>query len=101
MGPGDRVHAGALLTSGVHDFAEAEGDEVLVWLDVADVLAVLHVERESPTYDRFERRRAVPDDAVQAFSNLAILCGSLAELGEDGRVTLLREHVVRPPSSLG
>ncbi len=29
-GPRDRVHVGALLASGVHDFAEAECDEVLV-----------------------------------------------------------------------
>src|SRR5438128_4448762 len=66
-GPRDRVHVGALLTSGVHAFAEAECDEVLIRFDVAYVLAVLHVERESPAYDRFERRRALPDDVVQAF----------------------------------
>src|SRR5262245_50160080 len=84
---------GALLASRVHDFAEAECDEVLVRFDVADVLAVLHVERKSPAHDRLERWRALADDAVQAFSNVPILCGGIAELGEDGRVALLREHV--------
>src|SRR5262249_25137551 len=92
-GPRDRVHVDALLASGVQDFAEAECDEVLVWFDVADVLAILHVKRQSPAYDRFERRCALPDDAVQLFSNLPILCGGIAELGKHGCVALLREHV--------
>src|SRR6266496_3659855 len=52
--PRDGVYVGAFLASGVHDFAEAECDEVLVHFDVADVLAVLHVERESPADDRLE-----------------------------------------------
>src|SRR4029453_9657636 len=43
----------------------------------------------------FERRRALPDDVVQAFSNLPIRCGGIAQLGEDGRGALLREHVSR------
>src|SRR4029453_13706971 len=92
-GPRDRVHVGAFLASGVYDFAEAECDEVLFRFDVADVLAVLHVERQSPAHDRFERWRALADDAMQAFSNVPIRCGGIAELGEDGRVALLREHV--------
>src|SRR5262245_22251968 len=95
--PGDGVHVDTLLTSGVHYFAEPERDEVLVYFDVADVLAVLHVERKPPPYDRFERRRALPDDVVQALADLPVLDRGITELGEYGRVTLLREHVLRPP----
>lgn len=51
-GPRDRVHVGVLFTSGVHNVAKAERDEVLIRFDVADVLAVLDVERETSAYDR-------------------------------------------------
>jgi hypothetical protein len=46
------VHVGVLFTSGVHNVAKAERDEVLIRFDVADVLAVLDVERETSAYDR-------------------------------------------------
>jgi hypothetical protein len=32
---------------------------------------------------------------VQAFSNLAVLSGGIAELGEDRRIALLREHLAQ------
>ena len=38
-------YVGTLLAGGVHVFPEAECDEILVGFDVADVLAVLNVER--------------------------------------------------------
>jgi hypothetical protein len=34
---------------------------------------------------------------VQAFADLPVLGRGVTELGEYSRVTLLREHVIRPP----
>ena len=87
------MHAGALLPGGIHVFTEAECDEILTRFYVADILAVFYIEQESPAYDGFQRRGAIPDQVVQAFSNLPILRGGFTELGKDGRITFLCEHI--------
>src|SRR5690606_3449895 len=89
----DGVHVGALVPRGVYHLTEAEHDEVFVRLDVANVLAVLHIERQPPAHDRLERRRILPDDGVQSLSDLPIRCWSLADLSEYGRVASFREHI--------
>src|SRR5205823_3834754 len=95
--PHDGVHVDTLLTCGVQGFTKAERDEVLARFDVADVLAVIHIEREPPAYDRFQRRRVLPYESVETLANLPVLRGGFTEFGEDGRIALLREHVFRPP----
>ena len=91
--PHDRVHMGTVLTCRFESFAKAESDEVLARFDVADVLAVTHIERESPAYDRLQRWRVLPYESVQTLSNLPVLCGGFTEFGEDGRVAFLRKRV--------
>src|SRR5690606_41950095 len=67
---------------------------------VAGVLAVLDIEREPPAHDRLERRRALPEDVVQPFSDLPIRLGGIGDLRQDGFVTLLLEHGLDPPCRL-
>src|SRR6185312_6181485 len=95
--PDDWVHVDALFAGRIDCFPEAEGDEVLAYLDVADVLAVFHIERQSPAHDRLQGRRALTDDAVQALAEGPVFRGSCAELGEDGGIAFLGEHAFYPP----
>src|SRR5690606_18914300 len=93
----DRMHVRSLLTRRVHGFTEAEREVVLIRLDVANVLAILRIKGKPPTNDGLQRRRALPDDIVQAFGDLPILHGSTVQFGENRCVTFFCEHMYRSP----
>lgn len=88
---------GALFSCRIDDFAEAEGQIVLVRLDVADVLAVSHVEHESPADDGLQRGRTLPDESVEALSDLPILRGGFSELPENSLIAFFANNAMFLP----